>query len=451
MSFLSLPVELVSKILTGMKIADLLNATRISRYPRAVCMSDRLIWKLAPDADMLPLPGGQTIDSVGIALLLCCAARAGSIAQALNKPTIAPMRIVELDGLYGLPPWKYCTTTWPTRCNLLPGGRTFIMGCLGGGELGLYDIHGSYALQLHCGDCKQVGAVTWESQDNGGCITLVVVWKGMDRTYNLLSVHRLTYNPASNHPPVLTLVFKTQIPDLEGAVELSMRNSLVLVWDRPRNSNEVLLIDIVSRARIRARTSAQGSGLRVVHASLHPHLPVIVAVVSPLIEAFEFPCTLEFIEFDLLPVTSEDTWNTSIPKRRVIADLGIFDAVRNRFRLWNIYYDAEEILLDEFHRGAKDIAISTRRVSIETTDPVSLDVVTTQYHGGYTTHARRMINHADPGPMSLVFRRNEEPDCPWNIVQTSRTVCSLRVLEIPSEFIEHAVAFDAGKTLVAYC
>ncbi|KAJ7883980.1 hypothetical protein B0H13DRAFT_2667080 [Mycena leptocephala] len=185
MSLVSLPVELVSKILTGMSIADLLSVTRTSHYPRAVCLTERQIWRLALDCDMLPLPAGKTLDSIELPLLLCCAARAISIAKALQGPTIIPLKSVELTGLYNVQAWGMWLHEVPSRCHILPGGHSFLMG---GTWLGLYDIRGTYAHKFNHNNLRPV---TWasESRDNGDSVIVAVVWTDEDRHESSLRIH----------------------------------------------------------------------------------------------------------------------------------------------------------------------------------------------------------------------------------------------------------------------
>ncbi|KAJ7461364.1 hypothetical protein B0H11DRAFT_1923638 [Mycena galericulata] len=173
MHFLCLPVELVSKILTGMEIADLLNVSRTALYLRAVCLTDRQIWRLALDAEMLPLPAGRTLDSIEMPLVLCCASRAIAISATFQRPTINPLRCVELTSLYNLEAWKMCLEKHPSRCHILPGAPSFLLG--GGSWLGLYDIRGNYAHEFNYHGLTPE-AFAWESHDNGGSIILGVVW-----------------------------------------------------------------------------------------------------------------------------------------------------------------------------------------------------------------------------------------------------------------------------------
>ncbi|KAJ7918985.1 hypothetical protein B0H13DRAFT_2657094, partial [Mycena leptocephala] len=306
MSLVSLPVELVSKILTGMSIADLLSVTRTSHYPRAVCLTERQIWRLALDCDMLPLPAGKTLDSIELPLLLCCAARAISIAKALQGPTIIPLKSVELTGLYNVQAWGMWLHEVPSRCHILPGGHSFLMG---GTWLGLYDIRGTYAHKFNHNNLRPV---TWasESRDNGDSVIVAVVWTDEDRHESSLCVYTLQYDPDSGYsnPPVISLFYTTQTPYLTRSVEMCMKDLLILIWNTPwhGSNEELLLLDLNHQKRARAKISANS----IVHACLHPRLPLVVALVAGDRGEDGVQFTLEFVDIELQPTTSGNNWET---------------------------------------------------------------------------------------------------------------------------------------------
>ncbi|KAJ7679269.1 hypothetical protein DFH06DRAFT_1415259 [Mycena polygramma] len=469
MSLVSLPVELVARILAGMSIVDLFNVTRTSSYPRAVCLADRQIWRLAVDSEMLPLPAGRTLDSIELPLLLCYAARAISIAKALQAPTINPHKTVELAGLYEFDAWRACLQEVPSLCQILPGCHSFLMG---GYWLGLFDIRGRYAHKFNYSD-HRAACWAWESPDNGDSISLVVVWGDEQRKESRLCAYTLQYDSDSAYStaPKISLTSVAQIPYLPPPVEICMKNSVILLWNTPSYSSieELLIFEMAKPKRVRVMISADALGFQLVHATLHPHLPIVVAVVAPVDRALrDLPLALEFIETELQPITSENSWETGLPQRRRVAELGTFPRPRRRARdRWNLRINEDEIILhqliEKYSPTPNRIHVITRRIStngalsgavqsrFEDVDSDDTTPFGFTFRLARTGHSRRV---------SFLLRRSDNS---WNLVQVGEHGVLVRPLAVPTKYLDSLgtigvdeingvlILATCAKTCVAYC
>ncbi|KAJ6459457.1 hypothetical protein C8R47DRAFT_1327962 [Mycena vitilis] len=469
MALASLPVELVARILAGMSIVDLLNVTRTSSYPRAVCLAERRIWRLAVDSEMLPLPAGRTLDSIELPLLLCYAARAIYIAKALQAPTINPHKIVELAGLYEFNAWKACLQEVPSYCQILPGSHSFLMG---GYWLGLFDIRGRYAHKFNYSDYR-AACWAWESPDNGDSIGLVVVWGDEEHKESRLCAYTLQYDSGSTYstPPQISLTSVTQIPYLPPPVEICMSNSVVLIWNTPSYSSieEMLIIDMAKSKRVRVLISANALGFQLVQASLHPHLPIVVAVVAPVDRALrDLPFALEFIDTELQLITSEKSWETGVPQRRRVAELGTFPRPRRRARdWWNLRINEDEIIL---HQLIEKYSPTPNRIHV-----ITRRICTTGALSGAVQSEFEDVDSDDTTPFGFTFRlaRTGHSRCvafllrrrdnSWYLVQVGEHGVLVRPLAVPTEDLDSlgTVGFDeingvliiatCAKTCVVYC
>ncbi|KAJ7679263.1 hypothetical protein DFH06DRAFT_1166161 [Mycena polygramma] len=464
MSFLSLPVELVSKILTGMAIADLLHVTRTASYPRAVCLADRQIWRFAVNSEMLPLPVGKTLDSIELPLLLCCAARAMSIAKALQAPTIVPRRAVELTGLYDFNAWKFCRGEVPSRCQILPGRHSFLIG---GRWLGLFDIRGTYAHRFSYND-RRVAAWAWESHDNGDSIALAIVWRDARVEESCLCTYSLQYDSDSGYltAPKISLASVTKISPLPIPVHACMRNSIILIWNTPQwDGGELLIFDLIQQKRVRI-IIPDDSEFQIVHAGLHPRLPVVVAVVAAGDESCgDVPFALEFIEVELQPIISAHMWEIGFPHRRRIAELGTFPYPRKRGTdEWNLRIDEDEIILhqlvttDALHR----VDVITRCISTNGALPAPVRAICEELQSdnkpfGFTL---RFARNGHSRCMTFALRRNDATT--WNFVQAGKHGILTQLLVVPEEFLDWGtIGVDEingilifatnAKTFAAYC
>ncbi|KAJ6613966.1 hypothetical protein B0H10DRAFT_2046896 [Mycena sp. CBHHK59/15] len=466
MALLLLPVEMVSKILTRMAILDLLSVTRTCSYLRTVCMGDRNIWKLADDAEMLPLPVGKTVDSVDMSLLLCCAGRAVSIFTALQGPKISPRKPIELRGLYDHPAWRPLLQHRPTRCYILPGAHSFLIG---GSQLGLYDIHGEYSYEFEASNIPV--CFTWESQDNGASIVLAVVWKDQGRGHrkSSLSVYKLDYDPASNYRnvPVISLSYSTPISDLSAPVQICMRKSIVLIWDKPAQydeENEMFLIDIEQNKRVRLVPLAGDSGFHIIYASLHPTLPLAVLFVSDILWMPEAKRTVELVDINLFPMHSDlPSWETRYITRRAIAELGPLPFEHGHL-YHTIRFEFGNIVLDEVHYlmskiSATSWTISLRSLSSETPSP---PFNFAEYDSANTHFFICPIKNTPSGKMTFAFREPDDSVGRWILVQSGRQGIRRHILDIvPPDLFGWVIALDdihgifvllnRGKLWTLYC
>ncbi|KAJ7116276.1 hypothetical protein C8R43DRAFT_960941 [Mycena crocata] len=456
MSLLSIPVELLSKILTsGTAIADLLNVSRTSQYPRSVCLGNRAIWRLALDSEMLPMPVGTSLDSIEMPLLLCCAARAVSIAEALRRPMIIPKESVELKGLYDLPPWRMCLEGWPTRVYVLPGGHSFLIG---ESRLALFDMRGTYAYEFEAGDPRTPCAFVWESQNNGASTILAVVWINRASRDSSLSAYKLEYDKVSSYrnPPSISQVYSCEISQLTAPVQMDIHNSLILIWDK---KNKMFLMDILRQQRVRLMDfeCADNPSFNIIHANLDPKRPMTI-----LVSSFEdddendgYRRFLEIVEFELLPRSNDALWETSYSAHRRIADMGTYPSLDHRFLHGTIrFYGANSIIMHEIDYGRTQIRTHrwSIRLSLTPSDNLIEEDVA-EYEGGDTRSCFRAMQKIPSKRLAFAFRASDVAPSQWRIVQidASRNCCS--ELHAPLHFSDSRIGFDDVHVhiLESYC
>ncbi|KAJ7613000.1 hypothetical protein FB45DRAFT_938763 [Roridomyces roridus] len=271
----SLPVELVLIVLRGSSLADILNLSRTCRYLRSICLTNRSVWLAASDAYKLSLPLGETLKTTPLASLLRNSARSVSIeskwrSTSLPEPGAAAtpthIRSSELTHLYDLPvyafwsPRKYGVPSLlghapPTYMNVLPGGRSFLLGS--SAHLGVYDLEGKYGVQLEVPYASGTGLepwpgrgvpeVDWYSGNNGVQTTIVVLSMAFDeereaRSY--LSVFTVEYIRSTRTPSVK----RTHLCQLPfHATQISVKGSRVLA--RSRDTVAVMSLEGGQRAQ----------------------------------------------------------------------------------------------------------------------------------------------------------------------------------------------------------
>ncbi|KAJ7139116.1 hypothetical protein C8R44DRAFT_727223 [Mycena epipterygia] len=237
MSLLSVPVELVYKILCGATISDLLGGSRWAKY------SKRLTW--------------------------CWSEK--------------------VRGLYGLPewqPWKgdgsFPHYRWPYHIHVLTRGHSFLIDAL---HPAMFSIHGTYAHQFDIdGSCK---SLAWSTQDNGMTIDVAIVYGRRHTMDNFLKIYRLQFDSTSDcrNSPTVLLVHFSEVLDLLQPISSSMQNSVVLVWGRackewPRDTqSHILLIDMTDKTCVRLVPPVEDH-FQIAHASLHPQLPLVALVLT---------------------------------------------------------------------------------------------------------------------------------------------------------------------------
>ncbi|KAJ7474196.1 hypothetical protein FB451DRAFT_1174711 [Mycena latifolia] len=173
MHVLMLPVELLCKVLEGMLLADILNATRTCSHLRAISLQCREIWANAEDAQDIPFPLGETIGSVESIVLPRRACRAALLRQKWKEPIILPVRSSR-PTLTNIPTWSQWITTTrlgfpsPEWCYLLPGGQSFLIGK--SWAVGIYDLLGRHGHEFEPNGT--VLAVDWISMANGASLTV---------------------------------------------------------------------------------------------------------------------------------------------------------------------------------------------------------------------------------------------------------------------------------------
>ncbi|KAJ7447938.1 hypothetical protein B0H11DRAFT_2082087 [Mycena galericulata] len=221
------------------------------------------------------------------------------------------------------------------------------------------------------------------------------------------------------------------------------------------------------QTRVRAIIS-NTSEFRIVHASLHPRLPLVVAVVAGHSEENDVPVSLQLLDIQLLQVTSPDYWETGLLELRCLARLGTFPcrwAWKRGADEWNIHVSEEEIILEQLKHASRNICTSTRRFytnhSLET--PYGIAKFQPQeIECGDIRFSFRMARNLPSGRMSFVFRQNDDRACPWTLVRPGKNEAIRTLLAVPPEVIGfgtlavddvHGVFIFARKmkTMVMYC
>ncbi|KZS86435.1 hypothetical protein SISNIDRAFT_471795 [Sistotremastrum niveocremeum HHB9708] len=115
-TFSRVPVEILTHILNGTFLAEIVNFGQTSSRLYSLVKTERIVWKNSKDVEYLPLPTGHTIQTVPVELLFPIALRACSIALAFQQPVIVPKRcapVAPLDVKIDAMPYNVA----------IPGGR----------------------------------------------------------------------------------------------------------------------------------------------------------------------------------------------------------------------------------------------------------------------------------------------------------------------------------------
>ncbi|KAF7371271.1 F-box domain-containing protein [Mycena sanguinolenta] len=263
----ALPVELILILLRGSSIADILNLSRTSSYFRYISFLNRRLWIDASDSYRIRIPLGETLETTDLTQLPRYAARSTAILNKCCRHlhynlAISPIRTYEATALYDLPAWNFWSPSKfsqrsfvghapPAFMNVLPGGRSFLLGSIG--HLGIYDLRGEYGYELKVPACARfnprpedlAATVDWDSVDNGVHIGLVVLSKAFNEHHDVtsyLSVFRIKYAHSEKVPSTRrTHIFTLPID----ATAVSIKGHLILV----RNSTDFLLIDLAINQR----------------------------------------------------------------------------------------------------------------------------------------------------------------------------------------------------------
>ncbi|KAJ7217539.1 hypothetical protein C8J57DRAFT_1395647 [Mycena rebaudengoi] len=457
-----------------MTIADLLAVTRVrsilknhlrtcthceqtSGYLRSICRGDRNIWKLALDADMLPIPVGETIDSIDMSQLFSCAARAISISGSLRKEIVVPRRSLEPRALYDLPgrqSWKFLSNRGrPSKIYILPGGHSFLIPFR---HLALYSLHGPYIYEFDIpGVCS---SWDWETHDNSTSFILSTAWAERPRSSDFsIMIHKVQYDPlrCCRDPPIVSLVYSCRLPPLRAPVSMCIRNSSVLIWGKPWPSdawNKILLINLKENTCVRMFPHFSDM-FHVVHETLHPRLRVVVLLAADGIDSKE--ASLDVIDLDspLPELSTVDAVNENFPdlqhfpgwEIQCFARRRLTQIVRDRFpRNDPQYFFRWSNKAFRFHNGsvafeevftlANILARSSRVESLR--HAVTPNCIATEY----ACSSPRFLSHpvtVNSGRTAVIYR--EDPDSRWTMVQLHRQNPYSSDLDIPLEFVDSKI------------
>ncbi|KAJ7882290.1 hypothetical protein B0H13DRAFT_1890959 [Mycena leptocephala] len=242
---------------------------------------------------------------------------------------------------------------------------------------------------------------------------------------------------------------------------ISDSDLLILIWNTPwhGSNEELLLLDLNHQKRARAKISANS----IVHACLHPRLPLVVAVLAGDRGEDGVPFALEFIDIELQPTTSGNNWETGVTNHRLIAELGTFHWTR-RTRVpnqWNICVHQPEISLDHLvlNYTFRKVHTSIRRIPTNGTMPAPVEGMSEEMECGDVRFCFRMTPSRR---MSFILRQNYEGS-DWSLIQLGENGTLCYILAVSPEFIGWlgAVAVDSingvlifatkGKAWVVYC
>ncbi|KAJ7081176.1 hypothetical protein B0H15DRAFT_803776 [Mycena belliarum] len=274
MSILRLPVELILLILRGMSLKDVLHITRACSYLRMISLNFKELWVHTFDAANLPLPLGETLDTIDATLLPRYAQREVSIQSKWEEPMITPIRSLEPTDIYALPTPCIPEGVTPLGpfCCLLPGGLLFVLGRAT--AVGLYHINGRFGHYFE--KVGRVLAIDWMSEDNGASIYLgFLIGTGKRYTSGRsLCIYSLTQHTKKN-PVVSQPKYYPLAPYTEG---LSMKHSLILTWGPETTS--LLMLDPVSGDAMNLLPALDEPSMKVLHADLHPSDPSTMVLLA---------------------------------------------------------------------------------------------------------------------------------------------------------------------------
>ncbi|KAJ6459446.1 hypothetical protein C8R47DRAFT_1226588 [Mycena vitilis] len=367
--------------------------------------------------------------------------------KGASGPDNCPSKNDRTDRFYGFNAWKFCQGEVPSRCQILPGRHSFLIG---GRWLGLFDIRGTYAHRFSYDD-RRVAAWAWESHDNGDSIALAILWRDIRVEKSCLCTYSLQYDSDSGYmtAPEISLASVTEMPFLPSPVNACMRNSVILIWNTPQwDDSELLILDLNQEKHARIIT-ADDSEFQIVHAGLHPRFPVAVAVVAAVDEnRGDVPFALESIEVELQPITSPNMWEPGVPHRRRIAELGTFPYPRKRRSdEWNLRSDENEIVLHQLvATEAHRVDVMTRWISTNGALPAPVRAICEEIQ-------------CDSRPFGFTLRTESRT---WNFVQAGKREILAQSIAVPEEFLEWGtIGVDEingilifatnAKTFVAYC
>ncbi|KAJ7461351.1 hypothetical protein B0H11DRAFT_2198762 [Mycena galericulata] len=329
MHILKLPVELIVKVLRGGTLKVILNTTRACAYFRNTSLFAREIWLDAPDSSNLPLPLGETLATIDVAMLPRLACRAVSIQQRWTEAVISPVRSFkpDLDKLPSWAPWIVPSMglgfKHPKWCQLLPGGETFLVGK--GSAMGVYDLQGVFGHKLHL-----VGAVVdiaWISGDNGGHLTigiLLVTARSLEGSREALCFYEMTQ--AQSMPPCVSRPRYIELPRSDSPLGLAVRNSTALVW----GDEFVSFIYLSRQTGTYLFSGKDKTEFHIIHATIRPYLPFTIVILSE--SATDRTRTLSVVEDisqcpPIADITLENGWEPRRLITRIVTTVRLPDGV----------------------------------------------------------------------------------------------------------------------------
>ncbi|KAJ6610160.1 hypothetical protein B0H10DRAFT_439601 [Mycena sp. CBHHK59/15] len=246
-----------------------------------------------------------------------------------------------------------------------------------------------------------------------------------------------------------------------------MRKSIVLIWDKPTQygeENEIFLVDIEHKKRVRLVPSTGDTGFHLIYASLHPTLPLAVLFVSDMTMWLdEAKRTVELVDIDLFPVSSGLLWETRYLTRRPIAELGPLPS-RHDYLYHTIRLEFGNIVLDEVRCLKGKISAMSWLISPHSSSLEAPIERSAHYDYAIVPHPFSVfhLKNTPSGRMTFTFREPDELGGCWQLTQSGRQGIERHLLNISvPESLRWTIALDdmrgifvlldSGKLWVLYC
>lgn len=498
MSIIDLPPELVLKILLHASVADILHFTRTCSYLRQISLYNRQIWKNARDSHIIPLPPGNTLDTVDLTFYPYYASRAISLSVKWKTFTsVPPLKCSEARHLYHLPSWEPWIpqgpgTLSPTVCYILPGSRYVLLGRLSEmrdipTNVGIYDLKTAHGHLLDYPG--RLDSLDWVSTDNGAHITisilLTVAERGptvTDEVHRRLRIFSLDCSTAlsqDDSSPQIVQTGDIRLPPGSFARSVVLRDSLACL----HGGSELFFIDINLKSGIcvsprpeRANgipsTSSTDVNFDIDDVFLHPRRQCVLLLISRrvFVQDLSWNASLFLEVYDTssleMPAVQGE-WVFRTLKTTTIASLNLVDIlwkdhqmirlIDSNITAFEVFSRAVERNENEYEEADDEIKLKLYTYLIDeeswslVSDKPSISILA---EGTFTY--RLMISKAPSGQSAMfmnLYAEKHRVYILYSLAMGDGPIDDLRSLQLPDgiRLTSSALAFDdVSGTLITY-
>ncbi|KZT34019.1 hypothetical protein SISSUDRAFT_1036628 [Sistotremastrum suecicum HHB10207 ss-3] len=279
--FSDLPTELILLIFKHSTLSDILNTSRTSSYFCSISLSFKEIWRDATDSCYLPLPTGQTADSVPFDTLPSLAARAVSIRTALDVPNYprTPKSYHAIKTL-GWPFWG------PSEfVSAIPGNEWVILVSYVHDHIDLQVL--LYSLKTRksaviCDGLRPMSLTCALNTPAGGNESYFAC-SGHTRSGSSVTIFSFKFPDCGHTDGLPTITLKWQMPSRTEAIDvrkISLRGALLVCLSRNR---DIVFIDWKKETGITYTRSPDPISMEVTgpwDAHIHPYLPYVLCAIE---------------------------------------------------------------------------------------------------------------------------------------------------------------------------